>query len=104
VIGERLDAIVSFAELERFLDHQVKNFPSGMLMRLAFSIAVRVSFDLLLVDEVIAVGDVEFQQKCFDTFRRMREEQKTVVFVSHALESVRDFCDRVMLLLDSGRI
>jgi ABC-type polysaccharide/polyol phosphate transport system ATPase subunit len=90
-IDERLDAIVGFAELERFLDQQVKNFSSGMLMRLAYSIAVQVSFDILLVDEVLAVGDVEFQQKCFDTFRRMREERKTVVFVSHDLESVRDF-------------
>jgi ABC-type polysaccharide/polyol phosphate transport system ATPase subunit len=101
-IDERLDAIVRFAELERFLDQQVKNFSSGMMMRLAYSISVQVTFDILLVDEVLAVGDANFKTKCFETFRQMREERKTVVFVSHDLKSVQEFCDRV-LLLDGGR-
>lgn len=101
-IDERLDAIVAFAELERFLDQQVKNFSSGMMMRLAYSISVQVTFDILLIDEVLAVGDVDFKAKCFRTFREMREERKTVVFVSHDLASVQEFCDRA-LLLDDGR-
>jgi len=101
-IDERLEAIVGFAELDRFIDQQVKNYSSGMLMRLAYSVAVQVTFDILLIDEVLAVGDVNFQRKCFETFRQMREERKTVVFVSHDLGVVREFCDRVMLI-DGGR-
>ena len=101
-IDERLEAIVGFAELDRFIDQQVKNYSSGMLMRLAYSVAVQVTFDILLIDEVLAVGDVNFQMKCFETFRQLREERKTVVFVSHDLGVVREFCDRVMLI-DGGR-
>jgi ABC-type polysaccharide/polyol phosphate transport system ATPase subunit len=99
-IDERLPAIVGFAELERFIDQQVKNFSSGMLMRLAYSISVQVTFDILLIDEVLAVGDADFKAKCFDTFRQMRADRKTVVFVSHDLVSVQQFCDRAMLLED----
>jgi ABC-type polysaccharide/polyol phosphate transport system ATPase subunit len=102
-IDERLPAIVGFAELERFVDQQVKNFSSGMLMRLAYSISVQVTFDILLIDEVLAVGDADFKVKCFDTFRQMRADRKTVVFVSHDLRSVQQFCDRAMLLED-GRM
>ena len=97
-IRERFDQIVGFAELERFVDQQLKNYSSGMLMRLAYAIAVQVPFDILLVDEVLAVGDVSFQAKCFATFDEMRAQEKTVVFVSHDLAAVNSFCDRVMLL------
>jgi ABC-2 type transport system ATP-binding protein len=97
-IAERFDDIVAFAELERFVDQQLKNYSSGMLMRLAYAIAVQVPFDILLVDEVLAVGDVSFQEKCFATFDEMREQGKTVVFVSHNLDAIKGFCDRVMLL------
>jgi ABC-type polysaccharide/polyol phosphate transport system ATPase subunit len=69
-----------------------------MQLRLAYSIAIQVPFDILLLDEVLAVGDQAFQEKCFETFERFRAEQKTIVFVSHDLESVRRFCDRAMLL------
>ncbi len=100
-IDERFDQMVAFAELERFVDQQLKNYSNGMIMRLAYSVAVQVTFDILLVDEVLAVGDVEFQQKCFETFERLRSEGKTVVFVSHDAQAIKTFCDRAMLL-DQG--
>lgn len=97
-LDERFDAILEFAELERFVDQKLKNYSSGMYVRLAYSIAIQVRFDILLLDEVLAVGDQEFQEKCFDSFRAMRAEGKTVILVTHDLKSVGDFCDRAMLL------
>ena len=102
-LDERFDEIVAFSELERFIDQKLKNYSSGMLVRLAYSIAIQIPFDVLLLDEVLAVGDQEFQEKCFATFRQMRADGKTVVFVSHDLRSVGKFCDRV-LLLERGEI
>lgn len=102
-IAERFDEIVGFAELERFVDQKLKNYSSGMQVRLAFSIAIQVPFEILLLDEVLAVGDQSFQEKCFQTFDEMRAEGKTVVFVSHDLGSVARFCDRA-ILLEHGRI
>jgi ABC-type polysaccharide/polyol phosphate transport system ATPase subunit len=102
-VAERFDSIIEFAGLERFVDQQLKNYSSGMLLRLAYSVAIQVPFDILLLDEALAVGDAEFQQKCFETFAEMRTQGKTVVFVSHDLGSVSTFCDRAMLL-ESGRI
>ena len=96
-LERRFDEIVAFAELERFVDQKLKNFSSGMQVRLAYSIAIQVDFDILLLDEVLAVGDQQFQEKCFATFEGFREG-KTIVFVSHDLESVRRFCDRALLL------
>jgi ABC-type polysaccharide/polyol phosphate transport system ATPase subunit len=92
------DDILEFAELERFVDQPLKNYSSGMLMRLAFAIAIQIPFDVLLLDEVLAVGDESFQQKCFATFDRFKEEGKTIVLVTHQLELLNQFCDRVMLL------
>jgi ABC-type polysaccharide/polyol phosphate transport system ATPase subunit len=97
-IADRLDAILTFAELERFVDQKVKNYSSGMLLRLAYSIAIQVPFDILLLDEVLAVGDQSFQEKCFATFESFQEQGKTVVFVSHDLASVRRYCSRAMCL------
>jgi len=94
----RFDEIIRFAELERFVDLKLKNYSSGMQLRLAYSIAIQVPFDILLLDEVLAVGDLAFQQKCFATFERMRDEGKTLVFVSHDLEAVAQYCDRTLLL------
>jgi ABC-type polysaccharide/polyol phosphate transport system ATPase subunit len=94
----RFDSILEFAELERFVDQKLKNFSSGMLTRLAFSTAIQVPFDILLLDEVLAVGDQSFQEKCYDTFREMRRAGKTIVFVSHDLGSVARWCDRALLL------
>lgn len=97
-IDERFDDILAFAELERFVDQKLKNYSSGMLVRLAYSIAIQIPFDVLLLDEVLAVGDEAFQEKCFATFERFKEERKTIVFVSHDLGLVSRFCDRVILL------
>jgi ABC-type polysaccharide/polyol phosphate transport system ATPase subunit len=97
----RFDEIVAFSELSRFIDQKFKNFSSGMQVRLAYSIAIQVDFDILLLDEVLAVGDKHFQEKCFATFERFRAEGKTVVLVTHDFASVRQFCDRV-LWIDSG--
>jgi ABC-2 type transport system ATP-binding protein len=97
-LNRRFDDIVAFAELERFVDQKLKNFSSGMQARLAYSIAVQVDFDILLLDEVLAVGDQRFQQKCYATFEGFRQAEKTVIFVSHDLESVQRFCDRALLL------
>ena len=102
-IADRFDEIVGFAELDRFVDQKLKNYSSGMQVRLAFSIAIQVPFEILLLDEVLAVGDQSFQEKCFQTFEAMRAEGKTVVFVSHDLGSVARFCDRA-ILLEHGRI
>ena len=97
-LQRRFDDIVAFAELEPFIDQKLKNFSSGMQARLAYSIAIQVDFDILLLDEVLAVGDQQFQEKCFATFDSFRRAEKTVIFVSHDLESVRRFCDRALLL------
>jgi ABC-type polysaccharide/polyol phosphate transport system ATPase subunit len=97
-LDEKFDEILAFSELERFVDQKLKNYSSGMLVRLAYSIAIQIPFDVLLLDEVLAVGDEAFQEKCFATFERFKLEQKTVVFVSHSLELMERFCDRVLLL------
>src|SRR3990170_2480713 len=100
-LDERFDDILAFSELERFVDQKLKNYSSGMLVRLAYSIAIQIPFDVLLLDEVLAVGDEAFQEKCFATFDRFKEEGNTIVFVTHSLELVSRFCDRA-LLLQSG--
>ena len=97
-LNDKFDEILSFAELERFVDQKLKNYSSGMLVRLAYSIAIQVPFDILLLDEVLAVGDESFQQKCFGTFEQFKAEGKTIVFVSHSLADMEKFCDRVLLL------
>ncbi|HLZ14438.1 MAG TPA: ABC transporter ATP-binding protein [Candidatus Saccharimonadales bacterium] len=96
--------IVKFAELERFMDQKLKNYSSGMQVRLAFSIAVRAQSDVLLIDEVLAVGDAAFQQKCFDYFDRLKEERRTIVFVSHDMEAVKKYCNRAVLISDGEMI
>jgi ABC-type polysaccharide/polyol phosphate transport system ATPase subunit len=94
----RFDEIIAFAELEEFVDMKLKNYSSGMSVRLGFSVAIQVDADVLLVDEVLAVGDAAFQHKCFDQFDRMRSEGRTILFVTHDMNSVERFCDRAMLL------
>lgn len=97
-IDEQYDDIVAFAELERFMDQKLKNYSSGMQVRLAFSLATRAHADILLVDEVLAVGDADFQRKCFEYFRTLKRHKKTVVFVSHDMSAVREYCDRAVLI------
>jgi ABC-2 type transport system ATP-binding protein len=99
----RFDEIIAFAELEDFVDLKLKNYSSGMNIRLGFSVAIQVDAEVLLVDEVLAVGDVSFQRKCYDEFGRMREAGKTIVFVTHDMSAVERFCDRAMLL-EKGRV
>lgn len=102
-IDEMYDDIVGFAELERFMDQKLKNYSSGMQVRLAFSMAIRAEADILLIDEVLAVGDAEFQRKCFDYFKRLKKDKKTVVFVSHDMSAVREYCDKAVLI-DKNKI
>ncbi len=92
------DEIVAFAELERFMELKLKNYSIGMHVRLAFSVAIQVEADILLIDEVLAVGDAAFQQKCFQEFGRLKAAGRTIVFVTHDMGAVRRFCDRAMLL------
>lgn len=92
------DEIVRFAELERFMDQKLKNYSSGMQVRLAFSIAIRAQSDILLFDEVLAVGDAAFQQKCYDVFEKMSEDGRTVVLVTHDMSAVQRFCQRAILI------
>jgi ABC-type polysaccharide/polyol phosphate transport system ATPase subunit len=95
---KRVDEVIDFAELHEFTDLKLKNYSSGMQVRLAFSVMIQVDADILLIDEVLAVGDAAFQQKCFDEFHRLRDEKKTILFVTHDMPSVNRFCDRAMLL------
>jgi len=94
----RCDAVIDFAELREFEELKLKNYSSGMHVRLAFSVAIQVDADILLVDEVLAVGDAAFAQKCFDVFNRMRDEGRTIVFVTHDMGAMNRFCHRAMLL------
>ncbi|CCG04983.1 ABC transporter ATP-binding protein [Blastococcus saxobsidens] len=96
----QFDAIVDFSGIEHFIDNQVKFYSSGMYVRLAFAVAIHVDPDLLLVDEVLAVGDEPFQRKCMDKIRSFQEEGRTIVLVSHSAEQVGDLCDRAVLLRD----
>jgi ABC-type polysaccharide/polyol phosphate transport system ATPase subunit len=100
---ERFGDIIAFAELEEFVDLRLKNYSSGMYVRLAFSVAIQVDADVLLVDEVLAVGDAAFQQKCADAFTRLKAEGRTIILVTHDMVAVERFCDRA-LLIDRGRM
>ena len=102
-LDRKFDEIVGFAGLERFIDTPVKNYSSGMYVRLGFSVAINVDPDVLLVDEVLAVGDEQFQRRCSEKFADLRAEGKTIVLVSHALDSVRNVCDEVAWL-DHGQV
>jgi ABC-2 type transport system ATP-binding protein len=94
----RLDAVIEFAELDEFVDLKLKNYSSGMLVRLAFSLMLEVDADILLIDEVLAVGDAAFQQKCADAFHSMKAAGKTIVLVTHEMSTVEEYCDRAMLI------
>lgn len=94
------DKIVDFAELDRFMDQKLKNYSSGMVVRLAFSISINVKSDILLFDEVLAVGDAAFQQKCYDYFEKFKDEDTTVVLVTHDMKYVKYFCERTLLIND----
>lgn len=101
-INEKFDSIVAFSELERFIDQKLKNYSSGMQVRLAFSVAIHANREILLMDEVLAVGDMNFQKKCYDYFNEIKGK-KTIIFVSHDMGSMKKFCDRT-LFLQNGKI
>jgi ABC-type polysaccharide/polyol phosphate transport system ATPase subunit len=100
---DRYDSIIEFAELEEFQDLKLKNYSSGMQVRLAFGVMVHVEADILLIDEVLAVGDVAFQQKCHDALQTARDEGRTILLVTHDMNAVQRFCDRAVLL-EAGRV
>lgn len=97
-IEERLDEIIKFSELENFIDNPVRTYSSGMYMRLAFSIAINVDADILLIDEILSVGDQHFQEKCFNKLLDLKKQGKTIVLVSHSMSQVKNFCDRSVWL------
>ncbi|MBD2150104.1 ABC transporter ATP-binding protein [Pseudanabaena sp. FACHB-1277] len=102
-IENKFDEIVGFADIGDFIDQPVKTYSSGMFVRLAFAVAVNVEPEILIIDEALAVGDIYFQQKCFDKLAYLREKQTTLLFVSHDMNAVHRLCDRA-ILLDSGRV
>lgn len=102
-VDEMYDEIVKFAELEEFMDQKLKNYSSGMQVRLAFSIAIRARGDILVLDEVLAVGDAAFQKKCNDYFEHLRDSKQTIILVTHSMENVKKFCDRA-ILIENGKV
>lgn len=97
-IDKRMDEIIRFAELEDFMDNPVRTYSSGMYMRLAFAVAVNVDADILLIDEILAVGDANFQVKCFNKLMEIKEKGTTIVIVSHSLSQIEQICDRCIWL------
>jgi len=97
-VKEREERIMEFAELGDFIDSPVKQYSSGMYMRLAFSVAIEVDPDILIVDEILGVGDAGFQQKCFERIQHFRDIGRTILLVSHAVDNLRKFCDRLLLI------
>ena len=95
---QSIDEILEFSELEEFIDSPLKTFSSGMQVRLAFSVAIQSEAPIILVDEVLAVGDFAFQKKCYAVFNRFKEEKRTIIYVSHSMDAISTFCDRVFYL------
>ena len=102
-IDARLEEIIEFSELRDFIDNPVRTYSSGMFMRLAFAVAINVDADILLVDEILSVGDQHFQEKCLNKMKELKAQGKTMVFVTHSLGSARELCDRAVWL-NKGRI
>ena len=102
-IDNRLNDIIEFSELGHYIDNPVRTYSSGMYMRLAFSVAINVDADILLIDEILSVGDEHFQNKCFEKMQELKKQGKTMVFVTHSMESVKKLCNRAIWLKD-GKI
>ncbi len=102
-IETRIEDIIEFSELRPFIDNPVRTYSSGMYMRLAFSVAINVDADILLIDEILSVGDEHFQNKCFEKMLELKQQGKTMVFVTHSMESVKRLCDRAIWLYN-GKI
>ena len=99
-IDKRLDSIIEFSELEEFIDNPVRTYSSGMYMRLAFSIAINVDAEILLIDEILAVGDQHFQDKCFEKLHELKKSGKTIVIVTHDMNAVKNLCDRAVWIYE----
>ena len=102
-IDDRLEKIIEFSELGTYIDNPVRTYSSGMFMRLAFSVAINVDAEILLVDEILSVGDQHFQEKCLNKMKELRDDGKTMVFVTHSMEQVKELCNRAVWLCD-GKI
>ena len=102
-IDERIDKIIEFSELKDYIDNPVRTYSSGMYMRLAFSVAINVDAEILLIDEILSVGDQHFQEKCINRMKELKKEGKTMVFVTHSMDTVKEFCSRAIWLYN-GRI
>ena len=102
-IDKKIDDIISFSELGEFIDNPVRTYSSGMYMRLAFSVAINVEADILLIDEILAVGDQHFQDKCFTKLKELKSQGKTIIIVTHSMTQVKAFCDRAVWLYE-GKI
>ena len=102
-IDEKLDDIIEFSELKKFIDNPVRTYSSGMFMRLAFAVAINVNADIMLVDEILSVGDEHFQNKCIEKMLELKKQGKTMVFVTHSMESVKKLCNRAVWLYN-GKI
>ena len=102
-IDNRIDQIIEFSELENFIDNPVRTYSSGMYMRLAFSVAINVDAEILLIDEILAVGDQRFQEKCLNKLHELKDSGKTIVIVSHSLEAVKQLCNRAIWIYE-GKI
>ena len=102
-IDKKIDQIVKFSELEKFMDTPVRIYSTGMYMRLAFSVAINVDADILIIDEILAVGDVNFQDKCFNKLQELKKLNKTIIIVSHDLDSISKLCTRTILMFN-GKI
>lgn len=99
-IDKRLSDIIEFSELEMFLDNPIRTYSSGMYMRLAFSVAINVDADILLIDEILGVGDMNFQTKCFEKLKEIKKSGTTIVIVSHSLEQIEQICERSIWIKD----
>ena len=99
-IDQRIQEIIEFSELEEFIDNPIRTYSSGMYMRLAFSVAINVDAEILLIDEILAVGDQHFQEKCFAKLEELKNSDKTIVIVTHSLDAVRKICNRAIWIRD----
>ena len=102
-IDDRIESIIDFSELREYIDNPVRTYSSGMFMRLAFAVAINVDADIILVDEILSVGDQHFQEKCINKMKELKKEGKTMVFVTHSLGSAKELCDRA-IWLNKGKI
>ena len=102
-IEKKIDDIIEFSELGEFIDNPVRTYSSGMYMRLAFSVAINVEAEILLIDEILAVGDQHFQDKCFEKLQELKKSDKTIVIVSHSLDSIKKLCDRA-IWINNGHV